>query len=92
VAETTVIHFYAAGLDALVKRSDKCINVGGGYVEIMFFPGSNIIYFTFYINFWPVYLLFLVLTITRVLVNQTFRKAMAKRKNTKKHIHMKEME
>jgi hypothetical protein len=26
-------YFYAAGFDALVKRSDKCINVGGGYVE-----------------------------------------------------------
>jgi hypothetical protein len=25
--------FYAAGLDALVKRWDKCINVGGGYVK-----------------------------------------------------------
>jgi hypothetical protein len=25
--------FYAAGLDALVKRWDKFINVGGGYVE-----------------------------------------------------------
>jgi hypothetical protein len=24
---------YAAGFDALVKRWDKCINVGGGYVE-----------------------------------------------------------
>jgi hypothetical protein len=26
-------HFYAAGFDALVKRWDKCINVGGKYVE-----------------------------------------------------------
>jgi hypothetical protein len=25
--------FYAAGFDALVKRWDKCSNVGGGYVE-----------------------------------------------------------
>jgi hypothetical protein len=25
--------FHAAGFDALVKRWDKCINVGGGYVE-----------------------------------------------------------
>jgi hypothetical protein len=25
--------FYAAGFDALIKRWDKCINVGGGYVE-----------------------------------------------------------
>jgi hypothetical protein len=24
--------FYTAGLDALVKQWDKCINVGGGYV------------------------------------------------------------
>jgi hypothetical protein len=26
-------HFYASGFDALVKRWDKCIDVGGGYVE-----------------------------------------------------------
>jgi hypothetical protein len=25
--------FYTAGFDALVKRWDKCISVGGGYVE-----------------------------------------------------------
>jgi hypothetical protein len=25
--------FYAAGFDALVKQWDKCISVGGGYVE-----------------------------------------------------------
>jgi hypothetical protein len=25
--------FYAAGFDALIKRWEKCINVGGGYVE-----------------------------------------------------------
>jgi hypothetical protein len=25
--------FHAADFDALVKRWDKCINVGGGYVE-----------------------------------------------------------
>jgi hypothetical protein len=25
--------FNAAGFDALAKRWDKCINVGGGYVE-----------------------------------------------------------
>jgi hypothetical protein len=25
--------FYTVGFDALVKRWDKCINVGGGYVE-----------------------------------------------------------
>jgi hypothetical protein len=34
MAETTVkILLYAAGFDALVKRWNKCINVGGGYVE-----------------------------------------------------------
>jgi hypothetical protein len=33
VAETTVKDFYAAGFNTLVKRWDKCINVGGGYVE-----------------------------------------------------------
>jgi hypothetical protein len=26
-------YFYAASFDALVKRWDKCISVGGGYVE-----------------------------------------------------------
>jgi hypothetical protein len=42
---------YGAGFDALVKRWDKCINVGGGYVEkYMFFPVSNITCFTFYIH------------------------------------------
>jgi hypothetical protein len=25
--------FYAAGFDALLKRWDKCISVGGGYVK-----------------------------------------------------------
>jgi hypothetical protein len=30
---TTVNDIYAAGFDALVKRWDKCIIVGGGYVE-----------------------------------------------------------
>jgi hypothetical protein len=25
--------FYATGFDAMVKRWDKCISVGGGYVE-----------------------------------------------------------
>jgi cation transport regulator ChaB len=25
--------FYAAGFNTLVKQWDKCINVGGGYVE-----------------------------------------------------------
>jgi hypothetical protein len=51
--------FCAAGVDALVKRWDKCISVGGGYVEKqMFFPGSNITCFTFYIPVSPVYRLY----------------------------------
>jgi hypothetical protein len=34
MVETTVKKdFYAAGLDALVKRWDKCTNVGGAHVE-----------------------------------------------------------
>jgi hypothetical protein len=33
LAETKVKNFCAAGFDALEKRCDKCINVGGGYVE-----------------------------------------------------------
>jgi hypothetical protein len=48
--------FYAAGFNALVKRWDKCIKVGGRYVEkYMFFLGSNITCFTFYIHLWPIY-------------------------------------
>jgi hypothetical protein len=51
VAETTGKDFYAAGFDAVVKGWDKCINVGGGYVEKeMFFLGPNIICFKFYIH------------------------------------------
>jgi histone-lysine N-methyltransferase SETMAR len=44
--------FYAAGFEALVKRWDKCMNVGGGYVQkcMFFFPGSNITCFTFYMR------------------------------------------
>jgi hypothetical protein len=33
VAGTTDRNFYVAGFDSLVKGWDKCINVGGGYVE-----------------------------------------------------------
>jgi hypothetical protein len=33
VAETTDTDFCAADFDALVKQWDKCINVGGRYVE-----------------------------------------------------------
>jgi hypothetical protein len=40
-----------AGFDTLVKRWDKCINVGGGYVEKeMYFPGSNFTCFMFRIH------------------------------------------
>jgi hypothetical protein len=55
---------YAAGFDAPVKRWDKCISVGGGYVEkrMFSFPASNFTCFTFYINFWPIYWLSLVCT------------------------------
>jgi hypothetical protein len=39
----------AAGFDALVKRWDCCISVGGGYVERqMLFPGSNITFYVLY--------------------------------------------
>jgi hypothetical protein len=32
--------FYAAGFDALVKRWEKCMNVGGGYVEKYMFSSQ----------------------------------------------------
>jgi hypothetical protein len=41
---------YAVGFDALVKQWDMCIKVGGGYVENIFFSGSDITCFTFYIH------------------------------------------
>jgi hypothetical protein len=47
--------FCAAGFDALEKRREKCTNVGGGYAEECFFPGSNITRFTFYIHLRPIY-------------------------------------
>jgi hypothetical protein len=48
--------FYATGFDALVKRSDKCVNAGGGYIERqIFFPCSNVTCFMFYINLWYIY-------------------------------------
>jgi hypothetical protein len=41
---------YATGFNALVKRLDKCINGGGGYVEKeMFCPGSNITFYVLYL-------------------------------------------
>jgi hypothetical protein len=39
--------FYAAGFDALVKRWDKCISVGGGCREINVFPRFE--YHMFYV-------------------------------------------
>jgi hypothetical protein len=41
--------FCAAGFDALVKRWDKSVSVGGYVEKQMSFPGSNITCFTFYI-------------------------------------------
>jgi hypothetical protein len=52
--------FYAAGFDALVKRWGRCINGGEGYAKKCSFPGSNITCSLFYINLWPIYLLFFV--------------------------------
>jgi hypothetical protein len=51
VAKTTVKNFYAVGFDALAKRWDKCIDVGGGYVEKeTLFLHLNITCFMFYIH------------------------------------------
>jgi hypothetical protein len=48
VAETTVKRLLCAGFDALVKRWDKCMKVGGGYVEkINVFPRFE--YHMFYV-------------------------------------------
>jgi hypothetical protein len=45
-------YFYVTGFNALVKRWDRCINLGGGYVDkYIFFPGSYMTYFKFYIHF-----------------------------------------
>jgi hypothetical protein len=53
---------YATGFDPLVKRWDKCINVGGYVKKLMFFPGSDIKCFTFYIHLWLIYWLSLVIS------------------------------
>jgi hypothetical protein len=46
--------FYSAGFDALVKRWDKCMNVGGGYfAKLMFF--IQVTCFVFHIHLWPIY-------------------------------------
>jgi hypothetical protein len=43
VVETTVKDFYAWSFDELVKKWDRGINVGGGFLQkLIFFPGSNI--------------------------------------------------
>jgi hypothetical protein len=42
-------YFYTAGFDALIKRWDKCINVGGGYVEkLTFFQVRISLFFVSY--------------------------------------------
>jgi hypothetical protein len=51
--------FYAEDFDVLAKRWDKCINVGGGYVEKYFYQ-VRISRFMFYIHLWPIYWLPLV--------------------------------
>jgi hypothetical protein len=33
VTETTIKDFNGAGIDALAELWDKCVSVGGGYVE-----------------------------------------------------------
>jgi hypothetical protein len=49
------------GFNALVKRLDKCINVGVGYVKKqIFLQGSNITCFMFHIHLRPIYWLSLV--------------------------------
>jgi hypothetical protein len=56
VAETTVKRLYVAGIEALVNRWDKCINVVGGYFEKkMLSSGSNTTYFIFVVHLWPTY-------------------------------------
>jgi hypothetical protein len=61
VAETTVKRLPCCGFLRTDKGIWQAYNVGGGYVEIeMFFPGSNITCFTFYINLCPIYWLSLV--------------------------------
>jgi hypothetical protein len=51
VAQTTVKRISVfAGFDALINRRNKCINIGGGYVEKCFFSVSNIPCFAFCIH------------------------------------------
>jgi hypothetical protein len=62
-------NFYAAGFDALGKRWDKCINVGGGYVEkSMFFPRFK------YRMFYVVYsFVICLLTLPRISMSDAFK-------------------
>jgi hypothetical protein len=41
-------NLYAAGFNALIKRWDKCINVGGGYVEKCFFQVRISLFYVLY--------------------------------------------
>jgi hypothetical protein len=50
VAETTVKRRLCCGIDTLVKQWDKCLDVGGYVENLMFFPISNITFFTLYIH------------------------------------------
>jgi hypothetical protein len=47
VKTATQADFCAAGFDALLKQWGKCINVGGGYVEKVFYPRSNMFYISY---------------------------------------------
>jgi hypothetical protein len=42
--------FYAASFDALIKQWDKCINVGGGYIEKYFFQFRILHVLRFYMH------------------------------------------
>jgi hypothetical protein len=53
--------FHAAGVEALVKRWDKCVNVGGEEVDKWYFGKVGISRFTFYIHLWLAYWLSLVI-------------------------------
>jgi hypothetical protein len=50
VTETTVERLSSCRFRALVKRWDKCINVGGGYVEKYFFFQLRISYVICFIS------------------------------------------
>jgi hypothetical protein len=64
--------FCVPGFDALVKRWDKCTNVGGVYAEKRCFLQVRISCFTFYIHLWPIYWLSLV-DLRKANCNRRFR-------------------